>query len=266
MGFVWFAAAFGDYSYDRKEESAEGAGLLLSEAFSILDAKHIQYAPLLAEKIKQTAPSLKTADEFITHAGTLRFSELAARLRPFLTYKAPEDEAMLKKIGDPDEVAVSAYLHYAFRSVFPKSTPAEKPFAKKEVRLAADFGDWKLVKKVNLEVAVTKEVFSSLCSMRAVAERKALEYSVPGFEEFSEKLQAILNGFPPRKAFGKLVPLLNAVKGISDNPRLQEYAYSQAMLYCGYPPYLTNDHVSSLYPELKVPKPKGNFGSKKKKK
>ncbi len=265
MGFVWFACGFDDYTYERREESPDTAGTLLNEAHAILDAKHLVFAPIMADKIKATAPTFSSPQAFIDHVSKLKYGELAKKLHGFVTYQMPTDEAVLKKIGDPDEVAVCTYLHYAFRTVFPSSLPAQKPFGKKEVRLAADLDGWVAVKKVNLEVAERKEVFSALCSMRTVAQRKAMEFT-PGFDELNGKLEMALASYPERKSFGKLAGALNAVKGLSDNPQLQSFAYSSAMLRVGFPPFLTNDHVASLYPELKVPKPKGNYGGKKKKK
>lgn len=267
MGFVWFAAGFNDYTYERREENRDAAAVLLQEAHAILDARHLTFAPLKQDAIKSAAPAFAQGDvsAFIQHASKLKYGELAGKLHGAVTYVMPTDEAVLKKIGDPDELAVCAYLHHAFHSVFPAAMPTRKPFAKKEVRLAADMDGWIAVKKVNLEAAETKEVFSSLCSMRTVAEKKAAEFT-PGFEEFSQSLEAALADYPERKSFGKLSGALQAVQGIaSSNPAFAAYAYSQAMLRVGFPPYLTNDHVASLYPELKIPKPKGNFGGKKKK-
>ncbi len=267
MGFVWFASGFEDYTYERREESQEAAGSLLNEASAILDHKHLHYAPIEPDKIKAAAPKFEAGDAqpFIDHVSKLKLGELAKKLHSVVTYAMPTDEAVLKKIGDPDELAVCTYLHYAFRSVFPSALPLARPFAKKEVRLAADLDGWVAVKKVNLEVAERKEIFSALCSMRTVVQRKAMEFT-PGFDEFSGKLEAALSPFPERKSFGKLALALNAVKGISTESQLQSFAFSQAMLRVGFPPFLTNDHVASLYPELKVPKPKGNYGGKKKKK
>ena len=265
MGFVWFAAGFDDYTYERREENRDAVAGLLSDAAAILDKRHLSFAPLELDKIKSAAPSFGSADAFIEHVSKLKYGELAKKLHGFVTYVMPTDEAVLKKIGDPDELAVCTYFHYAFRSVFSSALPAPKPFAKKEVRLAADLDGWVAVKKVNLEAAEQKEVFSALCSMRTVVQRKAMEFTAE-FDGFSGGLEASLAPFPERKSFGKLSAALNAVKGLSDDAGLQAFAYSQAMLRVGFPPYLTNDHVASLYPELKVPKPKGNFGGKKKKK
>lgn len=267
MGFVWFASGFDDYTYERREESADNAAALLKEAHTILDQRHLAYAPLQIDKIKAATPSFAAGDvsALIGHVSKLKYGELAAKLHGAVTYVMPTDEAVLKKIGDPDELAVCTYFHYAFRSVFPVSLPAQKPFAKKEVRLAADMDGWVAVKKVNLEVAERKEVFSALSSMRAVAQRKAME-NTAGFDEFNAKLEAALAGYPERKSFGKLAGALQAAQDVaSQSPAFASYAYSQAMLRVGFPPYLTNDHVASLYPELKVPKPKGNYGGKKKK-
>ncbi|MBI4361524.1 hypothetical protein HY572_07185 [Candidatus Micrarchaeota archaeon] len=264
MGFAWFACGFDDYTYQRREEQPENVGAMLREAHAILDARHVNFAPLETEKIKAVAPRRSSPDAFISHVKTLKLGELCKQLHGFVTYTMPTDEALLKKIGDPDEVAVCAYLHYAFRSVFPKHLPPKTAYDKKEVRLAADLGDWTVVKKVNLEAAERKEVFSALCSMRSVAERKAMEFT-PGFEEFNKTLHAALEPFPERKSFGKLGQTLQAAKNVAtETPAFQEYAFSQAMARVGFPPYLTNDHVASLYPELKTPKPKGNFGKKKK--
>ncbi|MBI2445015.1 hypothetical protein HYV43_01370 [Candidatus Micrarchaeota archaeon] len=263
MGFVWFAAGFTDYTYERREESPQAAGALLNDAHAILDAKHLLFAPIEVDRIKASAPTFSSPEAFIDHVSKLKYGELAKKLHGFVTYQMPTDEAVLKKIGDPDEVAVCAYFHYAFRSVFPSVMPAQTPFAKKEVRLAADMDGWVAVKKVNLEVAERKEVFSSLCSMRTVAQRKAMEFT-PGFDEFNNRLEAALASYSERKSFGKMAGALNAVKDLSADANLRAFALSQAMLRVGFPPFLTNDHVASLYPELKIPKPKGNFGGKKK--
>ncbi|MBI5226072.1 hypothetical protein HY994_02425 [Candidatus Micrarchaeota archaeon] len=269
MGFVWFASGFQDFTYERREESPQTVASLMADAHAILDNQHLQFAPIQNDKIKAAAPTFAKGEAgmqtFIDHVSKLKFGELATKLKANLTYQMPTDEAVLKKIGDPNEVTVCAYLHNAFRSVYPLSMPSSKPFAKKEVRLAADFDGWVAVKKVNLELAERKEVFSSLCSMRTVAQRKAMEFT-PGFDEFNAALEGALAPFPERKSFGKLNAALNAVKGVSADTNLQSFAFSSAMLRVGYPPYLTNDHVASLYPELKVPKPKGNYGGKKKKK
>ncbi len=263
MGFVWFASGFDDCPYSEKSEDAAAVARTLSDAFAIVDAKHVEFAPLDFAAIRQKAPRFANTAEFIEHIKGLKPSTLADALSPFLKWTPPQDVSA-KKLTDPADVTAAVYLHYAFRSIYPHGLPKGTAPGQKEVRLAANFDGWVAVKKVSLS-AEPKEVFAALCSMRAVLERKTLEFGTPGFEAFAEKMETALSAFPERKSFGKLPAALSSVQGLTENRAWQEYADATAMKRAGYPPYLSVDHAIGLYPDLKIPKPKGNFGGKKKK-
>ena len=47
-------------------------------------------------------------------------------------------------------------------------------------------------------------------------------------------------------------------------PILTHHYYAKIFARCGFNPHVSTELMSAVYPELKIPKPKGNYGPKKK--
>ncbi|MEK7070884.1 MAG: hypothetical protein AAB966_03695, partial [Patescibacteria group bacterium] len=69
--------------------------------------------------------------------------------------------------------------------------------------------------------------------------------------------------YPVRKSFGIMIPaLVEASKeGLfsQKDARLSKYALLKIMMQFGYGPYLSSAMLEGIYPELKIPKPKGRM-------
>lgn len=269
MGFVWFVAGFNDLSYEKKAETTEEVATLLKDAKAITERKVFCYAPLDLKGIEALAPkNVEDIPSLSLHLSQIKQGELSKKFAPFVKFQMPEDEAKRSKVkGDPVDLAWAYYLHVLARKINPSHAPQTSKTDKKEARLAANYGDWIIVKKVNLR-AEDREILCGLLGIQHTLIRKTPEFS-QNFADYDGKLNRLLEQFPERKSFARVPEILDAVAQAdelkTDDFELKDYALSKALARGGFAPYISNDVFSSLYPELKIPKPKGNFGGKKKK-
>lgn len=266
MGFVWFIAGFDDLNYEQKAEDKAGAGRLLQDAKAIVERKVFEYAPIDLQKIAAMVPKeVHDVSALAKHLSEVKQGELAKAFEPLVSLEIPEES---KATGDPVDLALAYYLHKLLRQIHPARTPALHRTDKKEVRLAADCDGWVLVKKINLASAEKKEVLGGLVGMHQTLMQKVPEFCAQGFEEYEQKVEKTLSAFPQRKSFARLQQTLSAIQAPelkTEDAELEEYALVKALEHAGFPPYISGELFSSLYPELKIPKPRGNFGGKKKK-
>ncbi|MBI5035830.1 hypothetical protein HZC09_00665 [Candidatus Micrarchaeota archaeon] len=269
MGFVWFVAGFEDLSYEKKAETTEEAAALLRDAKAITERKVFCYAPLDLKGIEALVPkNVEDIPSLAQHLSRIKQGDLSKKFAPLVKFQMPEDEAKRSKVkGDPVDLAWAYYMHLLARKINPAHAPQTSKTDKKEARLAANYGDWTIVKKVNLGWP-DREILCGLLGIQHTLIQKTPEFS-QNFSDYDEKLDRLLESFPERKSFARLPEILNAVAHAeelnTEDFELKDYALTKALARAGFPPYISNDVFSSLYPDLKIPKPRGNFGSKKKK-
>jgi hypothetical protein len=144
------------------------------------------------------------------------------------------------------------------------------------VRLAANYDGWIVVKKVDLGKAEKKEVLLGLAGIFSSINQKLPSLYSSNPDGFEDLVSSLLNSFPVRKSFVKLPVLLgeaskleSKISDFASNSEGKEVLRQALFLRCfehaGFPPFVTLESIAGVYPELKIPKPRGNFGGKKKK-
>ncbi len=191
-----------------------------------------------------------------------------------------DDPLAKKPKGEPLEIALSAYLAALFDAAFPPEAVAwQKPSKeRREVRLVANYSGWQAVKKVDVGAAERKEVVAAAAGIFERAKGK-LPSALLGLRvgEYEAAVEAFLSKYPERKSFSRLgeiltaavshVPVVNAVAGGDKQleARLQKLFFYSCFERAGFTPFVSAEVVGRVWPELKIPKPRGNFGAKKKK-
>lgn len=186
-------------------------------------------------------------------------------------------EAAKKEKGSPSEFAFSYFVSRLFDEVFP--CPAFKQSTSaKEIRLVANFGGWTAVRKVSLERGERKEAVACCATVFDSLSKKLPEFLCQQGKsvEFNSFVESFLSKFPARKSFARVPEILLAAekeeqkivslaeKGFEKH--LLDLFYSHCMGQVGYPPFVSTDQVSRIYPELKIPKPRGRIAGVGKKK
>ena len=290
MDFVLFSSAVPNALVEEKLEGKqppEALALLLLNARNVCWNKMFGYAPLDLGGIEKLAFSYgkpKSISDLVSILSSVKPGVLEGQLRPFIKIKMPsvetiKAEGLKKPKGDPVDFAFAFFLFCLWRSVFPESVSfAQKGRpSKKEVRFAANQPGWVLVKKVDLGKAEEKEVLLGLAGVFASANKKLADFTVQDAEAFESFVSSFLNSFPVRKSFVKLSALLGeALKkeheisafagGDARKLGILEHAFFlRCFEHAGFPPFVSLDAIAGVYPGLKIPKPRGNFGGKKKK-
>lgn len=145
-----------------------------------------------------------------------------------------------------------------------------------EVSFMARYKDWMVVKKLSIEGSTTpQEVSAILASVEATLSRKSYEFT--GINQgIIEALAAKLTG-GKRKSYVSLAESLSSLKPAELKTELLAACPSPAhlpiaenyLLKCmldnlGFRTNLDMETLSGTFPEIKVTKPRGNFGKKKK--
>ena len=266
MQFASFQASFPDYAYvnELREPSLDAITNLVADARSIAAQKMFDYAPLDLKAIAGIAPKPKNAQELSHALSELKPSSLEQRLSAFVTETVPDpkDESKLKKAlvrrKALSRIALYYYLKTMVDSALPRQLPktTTKPL-KKEVRLAINTSEWTAVKKVATDgSAKNNEITAVLSSIHDTLSRKQAQTDA-ALEELVNKLGE------PRKSVAALQTTLPIA--LNAPPEIKRTAFEIIMAACGYPPYIDTQTISDAWPELKIPKPRGNYGSKKKK-
>ncbi|MEW5955506.1 MAG: hypothetical protein AB1626_03140 [Candidatus Micrarchaeota archaeon] len=266
MQFASFQASFPDCEYSlelREPITAEALAKLVSEAQAVCAHKMFDYAPLDRQKIAELAPRPKNEGQLFQELSALKPSSLEARLLEFITEKVPElkDESEAKKAETRKKglakIALQYYLKTVLDSALPKQLPPKNKASKKEVRLAVNTAEWKAVKKVATDgSAADKEIAAALAGIHDTLKRKQAELT-PALSALAEKLGE------PRKSMAALIAALPLAAQAPTE--FKREAYETVMAACGYPPFIDVETVGGAWPELKIPKPRGNYGGKKKK-
>ena len=122
--------------------------------------------------------------------------------------------------------------------------------------------------------AEKKEVLAALSGMFNAANRKLADFSAGDCAAFDAFVEQTFAKYPERKNFSRLPQVLQDAVAVESQlaqfasgdklQALREFFFLKAFERCGFPPFITADQISGVYPELKIPKPRGNFGKKKK--
>lgn len=145
-----------------------------------------------------------------------------------------------------------------------------------EVNFTARYKDWMVVKKLSIESNTTpQEVSAILASVEATLSRKSYEFT--GINQVKiEELAAKLTG-GKRKSYVSLAESLSAMKPAelkaelaaacpspAHLPIAENYLLKVMLDSLGFRTNLDMETLSGTFPEIKVAKPRGNFGKKKK--
>ncbi|MEK6924317.1 MAG: hypothetical protein AABW54_03710 [Candidatus Micrarchaeota archaeon] len=219
--------------------------------------------------------------QLATAVAAVPLARLEEQLSKLVTMPLPQEPGLTnpnvrKPKGSPVEIATSAYLAELFDKAFPpESLKWGKPTGKpREVRLAANLDAWIAVKKVNLQAAEGKEITAACAGIFNSARSKLQEFTP---QEYRAATEQFLAKYPERKSFGRLAEILAAAA--SELPKITACAKGDAALEArlaklfyydcferaGFTPFVSTNQVSRIWPELKIPKPRGNYGGKKKK-
>ncbi|MFA6048597.1 MAG: hypothetical protein WC792_01445 [Candidatus Micrarchaeia archaeon] len=286
MQFVVFQANFPDLKVlaEAKEPIARPqVARLLGKARSVCAFKAYDYAPIDRKLVQAVAAKAGKVQNIGALAAVLKgtsLSKLGGQLRPAVKFLPVDDnkkQAEEKKI----EYAVDYYVYLLFSQVFPQDVSAEGKPEKSEARLVANTQGWLVVKKADLAAPTPKEVLAGLIGITESARNKHADFLCRENGSFDSVCGELLAKLSPRKSFGKVAQVLEldekAIEArlaqIAANPqsgedlkKLKELFYLEALAQAGFSPYVPVELLNETYPELKIPKPRGNFGGKGKKK
>ncbi|MFA6329063.1 MAG: hypothetical protein WCX64_00065 [Candidatus Micrarchaeia archaeon] len=286
-GTVLFEADFPGkaYSYTARAEDKAKLAVLLSSARKAIAEYIYDYAPIDRKAIDnyfagQKKP--KNPAELAAILSSVSMSSIERDLEKAVKFEqVPADDIKKadvekRKIG----YATSYYLYLLFKSAFGEEAPKPAGSSKNQIiRLVSNSSEWMVVKKTNTATATKPEALSALIGMLSTIVRK--EGDVLCKEgDFEGVSTALFGSFFKRKSFGKLCEAISTVPvpkvtEVADANAFDKSAaadelfvllYLKAFSLSGYSPYPEPDLLAETYPQLKIPKPRGNFGGKKKKK
>ncbi len=285
-GTVLFEADFSGkcYSYSARAEDKAKLSALLSSARKAIAESIYDYAPIDRKAIDAYFAGKKKPKNPAELAGILssvsmssieRDLEKATRFEPVPADDIKKADVEKRKIG----YATSYYLYLLFKSAFGEEAPKPAGSNRNQIiRLVSNSSEWMVVKKTNTVTATKPETLSALIGMLSTIVRKEGDVLCKD-DDFEAASMALFGQFFKRKSFGKLCEALNAVPAPKANEaaganvadkafaaELFTLLYLKAFSLSGYSPYPEPDLLAETYPQLKIPKPRGNFGGKKKKK
>ena len=140
----------------------------------------------------------------------------------------------------------------------------------------ARYRSWMVIKKLSIDERTTpQEVSAALASMEATISRKSYEFT--GINREIVEAVALKLSAGKRKSYVSLAEALSAMKPAALKEQLLPACPTPAhlpiaenyMVKClldnlGFKTNLDTETLSGTFPEIKVTKPRGNFGKKKK--
>ena len=142
-----------------------------------------------------------------------------------------------------------------------------------EISFFAKYGDWVVIKKRNLEGVEKKEVVAILSSIADTTVRKSFDFSGIRKEVIDSYVGKITKG--KRKGIGTLASVLSEIKpaelkeilssACPDEklvPLAEAYFFNSLLSSLGYSAMITPTILANVYPELKLPKPRGRTPKK----
>ena len=145
-----------------------------------------------------------------------------------------------------------------------------------EVIFTARYKTWMTVKKLSIDEKTTpQEVAAALASAEATMSRKSYEFTGINQSAIEAMAERLAKG--KRKSFVSLSEALAALKPTelktelltacptpAHLPIAENYLVKCMLDNMGFKTNLDMETLSQVYPEIKVTKPRGNFGKKKK--
>lgn len=267
--FVMLQCNFADlkHSEDLRGPSLTDAKILqfLQNSYEIIRKKIFDFAPidkkgiaLLAEK---NAAGIGSIPDFISLLPTFKPSNLESEALPFCRDDRNPEKVIEKKLSPVTDIAVDYRICLLFEKLFPPNPKTAGKPSKKEFRFTSNYKGWVVIRKVNLEIAENKEVLACLVhTMEGLHRRFAQFHPNPAY---FARLDALLSKYPQRKSFGKLILALNEAQkeGLlsQQDAFLNKYGLYRILWQLGYSPYLSGELLEGIYPELKIPKPRGRL-------
>ncbi|HLC48431.1 MAG TPA: hypothetical protein VJI13_05135 [Candidatus Norongarragalinales archaeon] len=267
--FILLQCNFPDLQIDDGLKGAavtdSGVLALLEKTFEAIRKKTYDFAPIdkngISNLAAQHAPKMRTIPDFITLLSGLKPGGLEAQILPFCRDDRNPERVSEKKLSPVTDIAVDYFICCLYEKLFPVKVNSSGKPPKKEFRFASNLKGWVVIRKVNLEVAEKKEVLACLVHTLESMEPKFAQYR--GGTAFFTRLDALLAKYPSRKSFGKLMLLLQEAskEGLlsQTDSFLNKYALYKLLAQLGYSPYLTGELLEGIYPELKIPKPRGRL-------
>lgn len=276
------------YSNSAQDPSREQSREILLQAFQSCRKLAFDHAPIKlgeVEKFVGRQGKISSVSKLASAFSSSKPSQLEEKMNEFVEAapkKGEGDAAALEKVkkekGYPSEFAFSYYVSRLLEEMFSHPPFSQKPSPTKEIRFVANFGGWMSVRKVNLEKAEKKEVVGCCATIFDSIRRKLPEYLCAAGKsgEYAAFTGAFLSRFPQRKSFARVPEILLAAgkeeqrvalfaeKGFET--QLLDLFYSSALERVGFPPFVSTSQVSRVYPELKIPKPRGRIAGAGKKK
>jgi hypothetical protein len=144
-----------------------------------------------------------------------------------------------------------------------------------EVVFTARYKEWMVVKKLSIDDKISpQEIAATLASIEATISRKSYEFTGINREMIDAIAEKLAGG--KRKSFSSLaealssrkpaelkVELLTACPTPAHLPIAENYLVKTLLDRMGFKTNLDLETLSGTFPEIKVPKPRGNFGKKK---
>lgn len=145
-----------------------------------------------------------------------------------------------------------------------------------EIIFTAKHKDWVVVKKLLIDEKTTpQEIAASLASIEDTISRKSYEYSGINKTAIEEMAESLTKG--KKKSFASLAEVLTKLRPSEMKSQLllscptpqhlpiaENYLIKCIIDKVGFKTNLDLETLSEAYPEIKVRKPKGNFGKVKK--
>ncbi|MBI5225352.1 hypothetical protein HY989_05785 [Candidatus Micrarchaeota archaeon] len=238
---------------------------LMEKGIEAIRKNLFDFAPIDKKGIegfaKEDLQKIKTIADLLSLLSQIKPGALETSMAAFCRDDRDPQRIIEKKLAPVTDIAVGYYFSLMFEKIFPIKIKPQGTPPKKEFRFIANYSGWLAVRKVNLEIAENKETLSTMVHTMATIDGKREKFF--GTAEFFSKMKAVLSKYPERKSFGKMIPaLVEANKeGLfsQKDERLSKYALYKLMMQFGYSPYLSSAMLEGIYPELKIPKPKGRM-------
>lgn len=285
-----FEASFGGkgYCYSASLSDKAACATALSKVRTIVAERIFDYAPFSDRKALERkaealgAPKVSSPQGLAALLSAVSVSAMERDFDPLIVRQAPNPDKPDSAVAEQRKVgyATCLFLYSCFKPAF-KDVVAqpEGSCPAGTLRLMANSPSWTVVKKANLSQWPAPEVLSAMIGMLSTVVRKESEFACKDDADFDAESQALFGQFFKRKSFGKLVEALNAVprekvlasaKRIAREerfvPQVERLLYLSAFSLSGYSPYPDPELLAQTFPQLKIPKPRGNYGGKKKKK
>ena len=148
--------------------------------------------------------------------------------------------------------------------------------AEENVSFCAKYKEWLVIKKMGIDETTTpQEVAGTLASINATLVRKSFDFLKINTSIIDEYSSSLVKG--KRKAWGNIGEIFSSLKPAEISTKLKEACPEEKLLpvaeayflrsllsAMGFELQPTTEMLSHIYPELKIAKPRGNFGKQKK--